>query len=79
MQVAAPIPQAVGMLFAIGPVVAKFLTVALGERVLGSVGIYFDSNMAEAGQLEYFLGFNGPGKCDKEQGEDNWCSFRGPT
>jgi hypothetical protein len=60
--------------------VAKFLAVvALGKGVLGFVGLYLDRDVAEAGQLEYFLGFNGPGKCDKEQREGNWCSFQGPT
>jgi hypothetical protein len=80
MQVAATTPQAAGRLFAIGPDVAKFLAVvALFEGDLGFVGLYLDCDLAEAGQLEYFLGFNGPGKCYKEQGEGNWCSFRGPT
>jgi hypothetical protein len=47
--------------------VAKLLAVkALGEGRLGFVYIYFHGDVAEAGEVEYFLGFFCPWKGDKE-------------
>jgi hypothetical protein len=56
--VAAPTPQAAERLFAIGPDVAKLLTVvALHKGVVGFVRLYTDGNVAAAGQFEDVLGF----------------------
>jgi hypothetical protein len=56
MQVAAPTPQTVGRLFAVGPDVAKFLAfVALRKGVVGFVGLYLDGNVAEVGQFKQVL------------------------
>jgi hypothetical protein len=62
MHVAAPTPQAAGILLPIGPDMAKLLAVvALCKEVFGFVRIYLDGDVAEAGQFEYFLGFACPG------------------
>jgi hypothetical protein len=67
VQVAATTQQAARGLFAICPDVAKLLTVvALGQGILGFVGLNFYGDMAEGRQLEYFLRLCLPGKCDEK-------------
>jgi hypothetical protein len=62
---AAPTPQAAGRLFAICPDVAELLAVkALGQGGLGFVCLYFNANMAEAGQFKNFVGFLCPREGD---------------
>jgi hypothetical protein len=53
VQVTAPTPHAAGRLFAVGPDVAKLLTVkTLGEGGLGFIRLYLHGDVAEAGELE---------------------------
>jgi hypothetical protein len=68
MEVAATTPHAAGRLFTFCPNVAKLLAVkGLGEGSLGFVCLYFHGDVAEAGEMECFLGFFCPWKGDKEQ------------
>jgi hypothetical protein len=56
--VAAPTPQAPGRLLTVSPDVAKLLAVKeLGECGFGLVCVYFDGNVAQAGEFEYILRF----------------------
>jgi hypothetical protein len=58
IQVADRTPQAAGRLLAIGSDVTKHqAVVALRKGVLGSLRLYLEGDVAEAGQFEYFLGF----------------------
>jgi hypothetical protein len=55
VQVAAPAPQTMWRLFAIGPDVTELLAVVtLRQSALGSVCLHLDGNVAEAWQMEYF-------------------------
>jgi hypothetical protein len=81
IQMAAPIPQAVGRLFRVGPDVAKRLAVTtLGQGVLGFVCLYLHGNVVEAAEFEYIPGFFSPWQGNKEQSKGNWFgTIRGPT
>jgi hypothetical protein len=58
VQVPAPAPQTARWLFAFCPDVVELLAVvALCESALGSISLHPDSNVAEAWQMENFLGF----------------------
>jgi hypothetical protein len=79
---AAPAPQTTGRLFAVCPDVAELLAVvALRESALGSICLHPDNNVAEAWQMEDFLGFCRSRQCNEEKRQV--CYFgilwRGPT
>jgi hypothetical protein len=61
VQVSAPTPQTAGRFVAISPDVAEQLAVvARGKSILGSISFHPDSNVAEAWQMENFLGLCHP-------------------